>query len=102
MNQHLREQVKFLKDEVRRLESKSARLQHADNMEYLKNVLIQFLTQQNLQNSEREKLVEVLTTMLKLTKDERQKLLQTTFHGTQMLPGAGELSGFISRWTGRK
>lgn len=34
------EQVRVLKDEVRRLENNKERQQHAENLEYLKNVFI--------------------------------------------------------------
>lgn len=39
----LSEQVRVLKDEVRRLENNKEREQHAENLEYLKNVFIKVM-----------------------------------------------------------
>lgn len=74
-NVRLGEQIKVLKHELRRMESNVEREKHADNMEYLKNVLMKFLTHK-VATSEQEKLIEVMTTILKLTVEERQQLMK--------------------------
>lgn len=95
-----------IQEEVRRLEAQSARMDHAHNMEYLKNVLLQFLTHESAAASQREALVEVLSTMLKLTRKEREVLLQSTASPSATSPNgaaraAHELTGFLTRWTGK-
>ncbi|XP_055348130.1 GRIP and coiled-coil domain-containing protein 2-like [Paramacrobiotus metropolitanus] len=72
-NVRLSEQIKVLKHELRRTESNTEREKHAGSMEYLKNVLMKFLTHRVAQ-AEQEKLIEVMTTILKLTVEERQQL----------------------------
>lgn len=76
-NVRLNEQIRLLKHELRRVESNVEREKHANSMEYLKNVLMKFLTHQ-VGGSEQEKLVEVMTTILKLTVEERQQLMKAT------------------------
>ncbi|XP_003739206.1 GRIP and coiled-coil domain-containing protein 2 [Galendromus occidentalis] len=69
-NLRLSEQVRVLKEEVRRLERNKEREEQFGNLEYLKNVVLKYLTMK----SERERLVPVLVTMLKLSPDERRVL----------------------------
>ncbi|RWS23635.1 GRIP and coiled-coil domain-containing protein 2-like protein [Leptotrombidium deliense] len=70
----LSEQNKVLKEEIRRLERNLQRVEIAENLEYLKNVLMKFLSLEGC-NSERLQLVPVLKTILKLNMDEEQLLL---------------------------
>ena len=76
-NVQLHEQIRVLKHELRRIEHNVEREKHQDSMEYLKNVLIKFLTH-SVAGHEQDKLIEVLTTILKLTVDERQQLMKAT------------------------
>ncbi|OQR72936.1 hypothetical protein BIW11_10062, partial [Tropilaelaps mercedesae] len=71
-NLRLSEQVRVLKEEVRRLERNKERDEQFGNLEYLKNVVLKYLTMR----SERERLVPVLVTMLKLSPDEKRALHQ--------------------------
>ncbi|XP_022651745.1 GRIP and coiled-coil domain-containing protein 2-like isoform X2 [Varroa jacobsoni] len=71
-NLRLSEQVRVLKEEVRRLERNKERDEQFGNLEYLKNVVLKYLTMR----SERERLVPVLVTMLKLSPDEKRTLQQ--------------------------
>jgi GRIP domain/Rab binding domain len=75
-NVRLNDQIRLLKTELRRLEANFERDKHANSMEYLKNVLMQFLTHR-VAASEQEKLIEVMTTILKLTVEERQQLMKS-------------------------
>ncbi|KAG8235666.1 hypothetical protein J437_LFUL016039 [Ladona fulva] len=68
----LAQQNALLKEEVRRLERSAERTEHAHNAEYLKNVLIKFITLQG--GDERCRLVPVLTTILKLSPEETSQL----------------------------
>lgn len=79
-NSLLTEQNRLLKEEVRRLERSIERTEIAKNLEYLKNVLIKFLSFENntSDGSERTQLVPVLKTILKLSKEEEIKIKNFT------------------------
>ncbi|KAF7490456.1 GRIP and coiled-coil domain-containing protein 2 [Sarcoptes scabiei] len=64
----LTEQNRMLKEEIRRLHRNIDRLDIANNLEYLKNILLKFLTIKR--HDEKEQLIGVLTTILKLTSEE--------------------------------
>ncbi|KAK3915376.1 GRIP and coiled-coil domain-containing protein 2 [Frankliniella fusca] len=57
-----------LKEEIRRQQRSEERAQHAHNLEYLKNIVVKFITLQN--GDERQRLVPVLNTILKLSPEE--------------------------------
>ncbi|KAF7281430.1 hypothetical protein GWI33_004758 [Rhynchophorus ferrugineus] len=63
---------KLLKEEIRRHQRSLEREQHAENLEYLKNVVFKFVTLNS--GDERSRLVPVLNTILKLSPEETQKL----------------------------
>lgn len=73
-NSLLTEQVKALKDEIRRLQRGSERLVLAENLEYLKNVVFKFLSLDSSQVEQKKRLIPVLSTVLKLSPDETAKL----------------------------
>lgn len=62
----------MLKEELRRQERAVEREQHMHNAEYLKNVVLKFLTLTN--GDERVRLVPVLHTILKLSREEKDVL----------------------------
>lgn len=64
--------LQLLKSEVRRLERNQEREKSVANLEYLKNVLLQFIFLQS--GSERQALLPVIHTMLQLSPDEKSKL----------------------------
>uniref|UniRef100_A0A7E4UVL2 GRIP domain-containing protein n=1 Tax=Panagrellus redivivus TaxID=6233 RepID=A0A7E4UVL2_PANRE len=68
-NAKLIEQIKILKEEIRRMERNTERQEHAKNSEYLKNVVMKFLAPPKV-NDERKQLLPVLTTMLRLSPEE--------------------------------
>ncbi|XP_054963451.1 RANBP2-like and GRIP domain-containing protein 5/6 isoform X4 [Pan paniscus] len=68
----LMEQIKLLKSEIRRLERNQEREKSAANLEYLKNVLLQFIFLKP--GSERQRLLPVINTMLQLSPEEKGKL----------------------------
>ncbi|XP_051938026.1 GRIP and coiled-coil domain-containing protein 2 isoform X2 [Hippocampus zosterae] len=71
-NARLMEQINLLKSEVRRLERNQEREKSMANLEYLKNVLLQFIFLRS--GSERQALLPVIHTMLQLSPDEKSKL----------------------------
>ncbi|XP_063645525.1 RANBP2-like and GRIP domain-containing protein 5/6 isoform X8 [Pan troglodytes] len=71
-NAVLMEQIKLLKSEIRRLERNQEREKPAANLEYLKNVLLQFIFLKP--GSERQRLLPVINTMLQLSPEEKGKL----------------------------
>uniref|UniRef100_A0A669QCM1 GRIP and coiled-coil domain containing 2 n=1 Tax=Phasianus colchicus TaxID=9054 RepID=A0A669QCM1_PHACC len=72
-NAILMEQIKLLKSEIRRLERNQEREKSVANLEYLKNVLLQFIFLKS--GSERERLLPVIDTMLQLSPEEKGKLV---------------------------
>lgn len=73
-NSLLSEQVRALKEEIRRIQRGTERMDLADNLEYLKNVVFKFLSLDSNQSEQRQRLVPVLSTVLKLSPDETAKL----------------------------
>lgn len=73
-NSLLTEQVKALKEEIRRMQRGSERLLLAENLEYLKNVVFKFLSLESSQVEQKQRLIPVLSTVLKLSPDETAKL----------------------------
>ncbi|KAG8137507.1 hypothetical protein E2320_004745 [Naja naja] len=69
----LMEQIKLLKSEIRRLERNQEREKSVANLEYLKNVLLQFIFLKS--GSERQRLLPVIDTMLQLSPEEKGKLV---------------------------
>ncbi|ERL93186.1 hypothetical protein D910_10483 [Dendroctonus ponderosae] len=78
---------KVLKEEIRRQQRSVEREKHADNLEYLKNVVFKFVTLST--GDERSRLVPVLNTILKLSPEETQKL-------TMVAKGDPGLKGWTS------
>ncbi|KAH7641497.1 GRIP and coiled-coil domain-containing protein 2 [Dermatophagoides farinae] len=64
----LSEQNRVLKEEIRRLHRSIDRMDIANNLEYLKNVLLKFMTIKR--QDEKERLINVLSIILKLTTEE--------------------------------
>lgn len=64
--------VKVLKNELRRLERNQEREKSGANLEYLKNVLLQFIFLRS--GSEKQALLPVIHTMLQLSPEEKNKL----------------------------
>ncbi|KAE8625410.1 hypothetical protein XENTR_v10006261 [Xenopus tropicalis] len=97
-NAMLMEQITLLKNEVRRLERNQEREKSVANLEYLKNVLLQFIFLKA--GSERQRLLPVIDTMLQLSPDEKGKL-HAIAHGEE---DAGSRpagwSSYLHSWSG--
>ncbi|CAH1176160.1 unnamed protein product [Phaedon cochleariae] len=78
---------KLLKEEIRRQQRSEEREKHAENLEYLKNVVFKFVTLNS--GDERTRLVPVLNTILKLSPDETKKL-------NLVAKGDGSLKGWTN------
>lgn len=98
-NLRMTEQNRVLKEEIRRLERNQEREKHAQNLEYLKNIIMKFVTLRG--GNEKERLVPVLTTMLKLSPEEKKDLeAVVTGEGQQDAAAASSWGGYLPRWTG--
>lgn len=74
----------ILKEDIRRQQRSVEREQHANNFEYLKNVVFKFVTLKN--GDEKNHLIPVLNTILKLSPEETQKLYSVA-GGKSWIPG---------------
>lgn len=77
-NSLLSEQVRALKEEIRRMQRVSERMELAENLEYLKNVVFKFLSLDSNHTEQKQRLIPVLGTVLKLSPDEVSKLHSLT------------------------
>lgn len=73
-NSLLSDQVKALKEEIRRMQRGTERMDLAENLEYLKNIVFKFLSLDHGQIEQKQRLVPVLSTVLKLSPEETGKL----------------------------
>ncbi|KFV40838.1 GRIP and coiled-coil domain-containing protein 2, partial [Tyto alba] len=97
-NAILMEQIKLLKNEIRRLERNQERQKSVANLEYLKNVLLQFIFLKS--GSEKERLLPVIDTMLQLSPEEKGKLVaiaQGEEEGTSRSSG---WASYLHSWSG--
>jgi len=101
-NSRLSEQIKLLKDEIRRLERNNERSEHVANAEYLKNIVLQFLNP--TMQDRRQRLLPVLTTLLRLSPEEVAALKDATPPENAAAPNTSSTSsawgGYIHRWSG--
>lgn len=74
-----------LKEEIRRNQRSVEREKHAQNFEYLKNVVLKFISLQNV--DEKLRLVPVLNTILKLSPEE-ENVLSNAARGILEHPGS--------------
>lgn len=97
----LSEQSIVLKSEIRRLERNQEREEHAKNLEYLKNVILKFLTLKT--PDEKNHLIPVLVTMLKLNQHETEQVTEFVNNGEMPETQGGDGSGwknYLHRWSG--
>ncbi|XP_029386161.1 GRIP and coiled-coil domain-containing protein 2 [Echeneis naucrates] len=98
-NAVLMEQITLLKSEIRRLERNQEREKSAANLEYLKNVLLQFIFLRS--GSERQALLPVIHTMLQLSPEEKSKLAAIA-QGEEEGPGnrGSGWTSYLHSWSG--
>ncbi|XP_077094457.1 GRIP and coiled-coil domain-containing protein 2 isoform X2 [Siphateles boraxobius] len=98
-NAVLTEQITLLKSEVRRLERNHEREKSVANLEYLKNVLLQFIFLRS--GSERQALLPVIHTMLQLSPDEKSRLAAIA-HGEEQPAGqrGSGWTSYLHSWSG--
>lgn len=97
-NAILMEQIKLLKSEIRRLERNHEREKSVANLEYLKNVLLQFIFLKP--GSERERLLPVIDTMLQLSPEEKGKLGAIAQGEEENAPRSSGWASYLHSWSG--
>ncbi|KAL1244746.1 GRIP and coiled-coil domain-containing protein [Trichinella spiralis] len=100
-NTRLEEQIRLLKDEIRRLNRNQEREQHIANAEYLKNVILEFVAPK--MPDARKKLIPVLTAMLSLSPSEvaiLQKVLDSDTDDSEKQSKRYQWYGYLPRWSG--
>ncbi|XP_044856652.1 GRIP and coiled-coil domain-containing protein 2 [Mauremys mutica] len=97
-NAILMEQIKLLKCEVRRLERNQEREKSVANLEYLKNVLLQFIFLKS--GSERERLLPVMDTMLQLSPEEKGKLVAIAQGEEESASRPSGWASYLHSWSG--
>ncbi|CAG9858739.1 unnamed protein product [Phyllotreta striolata] len=85
---------KLLKEEIRRQQRSEEREKHAENLEYMKNVVFKFITLNSC--DERSRLVPVLNTILKLSPEETKLLNSVAAGGAQ--GNARGWSSYLPTW----
>ncbi|XP_069676250.1 GRIP and coiled-coil domain-containing protein 2-like isoform X5 [Periplaneta americana] len=95
----LTQQNQVLKEEIRRQQRSVEREQHAQNFEYLKNVVLKFVTLQG--GDERSRLVPVLNTILKLSPEETNQLnIVAKAGGPDNQAGGRGWGSYLHLWPG--
>ncbi|XP_006873095.1 PREDICTED: GRIP and coiled-coil domain-containing protein 2-like [Chrysochloris asiatica] len=97
-NAILMEQIKLLKSEIRRLERNQEREKSVANLEYLKNVLLQFIFLKP--GSERERLLPVIDTMLQLSPEEKGKLAVIAQGEEETASRSSGWASYLHSWSG--
>ncbi|XP_069492986.1 GRIP and coiled-coil domain-containing protein 2 isoform X2 [Ambystoma mexicanum] len=97
-NAILMEQITLLKNEVRRLERNQEREKSVNNLEYLKNVLLQFIFLKA--GSERQRLLPVIDTMLHLSPEEKGKLVAIALGEEEAAGRPAGWASYLHSWSG--
>ncbi|KAJ1118115.1 hypothetical protein NDU88_006310 [Pleurodeles waltl] len=97
-NAILMEQITLLKNEIRRLERNQERDKSVSNLEYLKNVLLQFIFLKA--GSERQRLLPVIDTMLHLSPEEKGKLVAIALGEEEAAARPAGWASYLHSWSG--
>ncbi|XP_075056359.1 GRIP and coiled-coil domain-containing protein 2 isoform X2 [Mixophyes fleayi] len=97
-NAMLMEQITLLKNEIRRLERNQEREKSVANLEYLKNVLLQFIFLKA--GSERQRLLPVIDTMLQLSPEEKGKLFAIAQGEEESASQPAGWASYLHSWSG--
>ncbi|XP_037395453.1 GRIP and coiled-coil domain-containing protein 2 isoform X2 [Pygocentrus nattereri] len=98
-NAVLMEQNSLLKSELRRLERNQEREKSVANLEYLKNVLLQFIFLRS--GSEKQALLPVIHTMLQLSPEEKSKLAAIAQGEEEAAASRGSgWTSYLHSWSG--
>ncbi|XP_053311061.1 GRIP and coiled-coil domain-containing protein 2 [Spea bombifrons] len=97
-NAILMEQITLLKNEIRRLERNQEREKSVANLEYLKNVLLQFIFLKA--GSERQRLLPVIDTMLQLSPEEKGKLFAIAQGEEESAARPAGWASYLHSWSG--
>ncbi|XP_047740894.1 GRIP and coiled-coil domain-containing protein 2 [Hyalella azteca] len=100
-NAKLSQLTDALKEEIRRGSRNHDREKHLENLEYLKNVVLQFITLGDSGSDGRERLLPVLTTLLQLAPHEVAKI-KSVVHGEGEGAAASQGWGsYLHLWSAR-
>ncbi|XP_075708786.1 GRIP and coiled-coil domain-containing protein 2 [Rhinoderma darwinii] len=97
-NAMLMEQITLFKSEIRRLERNQEREKSVANLEYLKNVLLQFIFLKA--GSERQRLLPVMDTMLQLSPEEKGKLFAIAQGEEESASQPAGWASYLHSWSG--
>merc|ERR1712048_1494176 len=99
-NQRQDHQNNILKGELRRMEKNQARDEELKNMEYLKNVIYQFVTDKS--GEKKVQLIKVIDMMLKLSASEKEqfeKFARGEFEEEEEETSSSAWGGYMPRWS---
>ncbi|RCN46748.1 GRIP domain protein, partial [Ancylostoma caninum] len=96
-NATLVDQSRLLKEEIRRLQRNEERLNHVENTEYLKNIIIKFLSPERV-SGERQQLIPILSTMLQLSPEEVENLNRAAAQDDAATRESDNSWGSFLRW----
>ena len=85
-----------MKEEIRTYQRSEERHKHIENLEYIKNVILKFLT---LSGEERVRLIPVLSTILKLSKEEVASIQQLAKSEEDSAAAADGWSSYLHLWS---
>merc|ERR1719153_682694 len=95
-NSRLEKLTEVLKEEIRTYQRSEERYKHIENLEYVKNVFLKFLTLSKAQ--ERIMLIPVLRTILKLKKEETDMIEELVRAEDSVTSGGEGWGKYLSMW----
>ena len=95
-NSRLEKLTEVLKEEIRTYQRSEERYKHIENLEYVKNVFLKFLTLSKAQ--ERIMLIPVLRTILKLKKEETDMIEELVRAEDSVTSGGEGWGKYLSIW----
>ena len=98
-NVRLNQLSSVLKEEIRTYRRSEERSKHIENLEYVKNIIVKFVTMPG--SDEKARLIPVLSTILKLSPAEIETIQKTVNIDAeeQVAQDAGGWSSYLGRWT---
>ena len=86
-----------MKEEIRTYQRSEERHKHIENLEYIKNIILKFLT---LAGEERARLIPVLSTILRLSKEEVASIQQIAKVEEEAAAAGGDSWGsYLHLWS---
>jgi len=95
-NERLEKLTEVLKEEIRTYQRSEERHKHIENLEYTKNIILKFLT---LSGEERVRLVPVLSTILRLSREEINTIEQVAKQEQETAAQAESWGTYLHLWS---